>query len=164
MLGESPPLTYPTGAIVIKDASGIVLGEALRDFDGGSVFEIKVGETTHKAILSNVPTSSRVELFGGNNYVYFLEEDCQGLPFLQSQDVIYWRESRDEYYVANPDVAITSILLGSRKITSHVREGILYSFPCDNLPRVAGTFPAVPFVPPQEILNAVYPISLEQLP
>ena len=78
---------------------------------------------------------------------------------------MYWDESSDEYYVANPDVvSATTILFGSRKQASVVHNGILHSSACENSSVVVSALPTVPFVPPQEILNAVYPISLEQLP
>ena len=163
MLGESPPLTYPTGAVVIKDASGTVLGEALADFAGGHYIELKVGETTSTGVLANVTSSSSVELFRPT-VAYFLEEDCQGLPFVQHHHYIIWDDSTDEYYVGNPDVVSTTILFGSQKTSSYVANGILQSFACENGSVVVSALPTVPFVPPQEILNAVYPISLEQLP
>ena len=163
MLGESPPLTYPTGAVVIKDASGTVLGEALADFAGGHYIELKVGETTSTGVLANVTSSSSVELFFPTQYFY-LEEDCQGLPFVQHPTFITWDDSTDEYYVGNPDVVSTTILFGSQKTSSYVANGILQSFACENGSVVVSALPTVPFVPPQEILNAVYPISLEQLP
>ena len=163
MLGESPPLTYPTGAVVIKDASGTVLGEALADFAGGHYIELKVGETTSTGVLANVTSSSSVELFFPIQYFY-LEEDCQGLPFVQHPTFITWDDSTDEYYVGNPDVVSTTILFGSQKTSSYVANGILQSFACENGSVVVSALPTVPFVPPQEILNAVYPISLEQLP
>ena len=162
-LGASPPLTYPTGAVVIKDASGTVLGEALADFEGGHYIELKVGETTSTGVLANVTSSSSVELFFPTQYFY-LEEDCQGLPFVQHPTFITWDDSTDEYYVGNPDVVSTTILFGSQKTSSYVANGILQSFACENGSVVVSALPTVPFVPPQEILNAVYPISLEQLP
>ena len=178
--GEIPFAEVPSGAVVVVDAVGTVLGEISPWFFGGNdYFNLLLAPGKELTIFNDHITQTiQIQLAGDARYVY-LEEDCMGQPFFQRGTFGIFKDYiSGELFVRDPTEHPE---LGTALIKSQV----LYSCPtgydpaidptaldgnpcqpsysCQNLTSVTTLVPTVRYYPSEEFLNAVYPASLTQL-
>ena len=162
-VGEVPDLTYNTGEIVVKDADEIVLGIAV----SGSLSEITfklTDETFPQASFSNQDSSKEVVFSAKNGGdVFYLGEDCSGIPFVENKYSVI--DLPDSFYIPNTDIEEETLLFKSKRRTGFIYNGA-YREPssCESRDFVEKAMPTIPYTPAPEILNAAYPVRLEQLP
>ena len=166
MLGESPPLTYPTGAVVIKDASGTVLGKVI---GAGNSAQILLREDPVLwGMLHNHAATETIKLTSKDyNYLLFMEEGCTGTPF-----VSFLRDSRWPVdagvlglFVKVDGAELENLLFKSRIMNAGIRFDQFNEVgECENGQFVHEAYLATEYIPAPEIRNAVYPYLLHQLP
>ena len=166
MLGESPPLTYPTGAVIIVDALGIVLGKVI---GAGNSAQILLREDPVLwGMLHNHAATETIKLTSNDyNYLLFMEEGCTGTPF-----VSFLRDSRLPVdagvlglFVKVDGAELENLLFKSRIMNAGIRFDQFNEVgECENGQFVHEAYLATEYIPAPEIRNAVYPYLLHQLP
>ncbi len=155
------------------DATGVILGEALGASNGRYQILIEVPGFPAPGgfdyvFISDVSATNTVQLFGLGEF-YFLEENCQGYPFIANHNP-KWNSRTGEYFAFNPFAdgpGFTSgenLLFKSWVRSTNIVNNSLNEFPCLNEEIIAKAWLGIPFNPAPEILNAAYPVSLQQLP
>ena len=166
-LAPGDPIIYPTGDIVAMDANDVVLAKA--DALSSITFALTVTEEGQGLILTNLTDSQELLLTGSatyNTWVYFRDPDCGGSPFV-SRTRANLIEVGGTFYAWTPDTAAQALLMKSRKEGGMVFRDTGEYYPngeCENGTYTVGAVPAAVFTPAPEILNAAYPVRLEQLP
>ena len=166
-LNPSDPIIYPAGDIVAMDANDVVLAKATAR--SSITFILTVTSEGQVLALANVVDSQEVLLSGGtsiNTYIYYRDIGCVGSPFVDrgSGNLI---EVGGVFYAWAPDTSLQTLLMKSRIEGGAVGSVTGSYFPsgeCEDGTYTARAVPAAVFTPPPEILNAAYPVRLEQLP
>jgi hypothetical protein len=174
MVSETPVIQYNTGDIVLMDNNGVVLAKASRTYSDHEMFDISVyGNGSPKYVVSNNQNLQAVEIGAstsfsgsGNQYLYFLEEDCSGSPFLKSNrsDIA---ELNTTLFALPLDPEFNRVLFKARVLSAYFNDESGVKTPsgqCEASSYTENSAPAVTFTPPDEVVNAVYPARLEQLP
>ena len=177
-VGIVDPDTYNEGDIVVRDSNGVVLAKALEaKFEGVFLIELPVQGDPREAVLFNNPETQAVELISWNgatllnaSTALFLTEDCSGTAWIapSRQDITlgFVAAGMNLYYVVVSGAEKESLLFSSRIRGAH------YSYvgefreasSCEIGDYIYDAFLAVTYTPAPEILNAAYPVRLEQLP
>ena len=159
--GDSPAVSWPTGEIVYVDADGVTLAAAKNDAAGRPYALLN----QYYVSLYNDGVSNSVVVTGYNNglRVWYLSDDCTGQAFgLDAYAVSI------EGQLSVPDLAAdaTTLLTKSYKQSGYGMGNTLAdSGSCIVISAQAGQLrPLVEYTPAPEILNAAYPVRLEQLP
>ena len=155
--GESPSITIPSGEIVWMDANDVVLGLSFGQFIGLDVGiqGARIGNDHQSPVLT-----------GNQRYpLYYLEQDCSGPAFITR--VSYLHDIDNRYLVRAPDSPVNGKVLFKGIRGTGYSNGNGYRSPtaCSSGDFViSGSVITVEYVPASEILNATYPIRIEQLP
>ena len=160
--GQSPPVDmsqFPTGEIVIIDANGVKLARLY--FTSGNDFYAYLnpaGEASFFAVLTNETQGQTVKISGGNTLAKFNTTDCTGQAFTTTVDnwllngpllnQFFAMSSQTEKY----SQILRSEFDGKDDICRPITEA------------TSNARTVFPYIPASEILNAVYPLDLEQLP
>lgn len=147
VIGVVNSVSYPSGDIVYRDANNVVLG---RVSDKERSFDTDTGQ----AIRVNHQNTA-LELFEVEKL--YMSLDCSGVPSVASQWKFYVLKdsSNNSYYVANTEIMGTNVLSKSKMVM-----GL-----CSNTDTfVAQIHPLQSYTLAPEILNAVFPLNLHQLP
>lgn len=160
-VGTTPELTLSTGEIVAVDATDTVLGKVLfvpPNTEGTYEIELFPSGDSRRAVLFNEPTLEAVNLTSSSSadFVYFLEEECNGDAFQRSVSAAV-ELPNGKLYVVPQEGGISTELLFSSVLR-------LSSGACTNGEYVHTASLLVEFSPPSEIRRAVYPARLMQLP
>ena len=161
IVGESPVQSWPTGTIVFEDNNGVLLAEASQ-IGNLLVFDLD----NVKGTFVNLP-AERVVVTGwrSGERIYFSSEDCSGQAFGTTANMIYDRDGELAVPLPNADkqeILSNSYLKsgsGNFKTDSFTTSG-----PCNSEQSVVSAYPLVEYTPPNEFLNAAYPVALAQLP
>ena len=153
--------TFNTGAIVITDALDAQLGEFGGYGTNDRLITILQKDPVIKVEMVNDPSTSTVVLrgAGAGDTVFFEESDCQGAAFTS--------ENSGDFLVS-PNLAPTQsfYLATQSQFSNKVVNSSKSTFDrCRNSNEVLrNAYLVVPYTPAPEILNAAYPVRLEQLP
>jgi len=166
IVGSSPPASWPTGEIVWVDAKGVVLA-GIRD-SGSNTYAL-IDDKYLAQFFNDVGSNKVIFTAFVPKDMYYHTADCTGQPFtndtgLLSTPAIHDVDGkflvRDEFFAANPLV-----------YNSIRRSGSAFSgfyTPASSCTTQNGaldsSLPLVEYTPAPEILNAAYPVRLEQLP
>ena len=182
---------FYAGTIVAKDANGTLLGRVTfqesTDNDQFQNFTLRIDEgatTSTGEVLTDgreIFVTNRYEWGGGNfeygsvyggvnRDIYFESQDCSGTPF-------YWDTQADEWMthqiqgIKNFNAegyeslffASTGTQLSGNKLVGSV---LINSSQCEAKPNTVIFYPTIlaPYTLPEELMNAVFPVYLEQLP
>ena len=159
--GQSPVVSWPTGAIVFQDANGLVLGDAVPT--GGQTTIYLDG--FQGAFFNNAETELLV-LTGRGSNVYFLSPDCSGQGFVSRLDDDF-HEISGKLFVRDMTFSPTETLFESARSSGSALFASMRYFTtgsCRVGQTVVNALPAITYTPAPEILNAAYPVRLEQLP
>ena len=161
IVGELPPLDYNTGSIVLKDNANVVLGEVLTG-NRENCFDLILNESEQRfATVCNVSSSETVRFTGQSYNAYFIEPDCSGVPFTSSPGVVL--ELTGQYWIV-PVSAPNSEEILFRSYRSAAHEYASDTGACVAMNIIKAARPIATYTPAPEILNAAYPVRLEQLP
>ena len=164
-VGVVPPLIAPS-AFVVMDANDVILGEST---DLGPAFGVDLDDQ-HKAFIYNDAANKIVELYAlkhTGGYVFFESDDCSGQVLTLDQNQRYLRYLSDWGYGLDASVSAVTILTRSfiflegfsTSQMSNTEQG-----PCEEGEAIRSVVPLVTYTPASEILNAAYPVRLEQIP
>ena len=161
IVGELPKVEYNAGQIVLIDADEVVLGSVVSNSDKCYVIRLRDFDVSRTARLCNNTAEESVRLSGGHYSAFFLEIDCKGMPFFDREGWIL--ELADGFWIVPwPLPQSDTLLLKSRRLGAtsfSVSPG-----ECVNEEIVKLVRPMVTYTPAPELLNAAYPVRLEQLP
>ena len=164
LVGEAPPTEYNTGQIVAYDANDVVLGEVRQSSSKGPLLYLDrdpddVNNYRDGMLWLNDEAQTIVLTGTSNTGVWFLDDACQGSPFSQYKTQII--RYGDSYFVADFDQAAEQLLFKSyRRPAFEDYE----AQDCISGDYVNTGYLTRPYTPAPEILNAAYPVRLEQLP
>jgi len=178
-LGEVPNTDLLTGDIVVLDANDVVLGGAKSS--NGWRYEIDINPNSNGDLVEKVSAffvnreSDSTVFFGNANspkFMYYTSSDCSGVPFLTEARYIFFDGDRQTYFTRSFETPFfeseikTETLFSSRKKTVSSASDTSISTPsCEPGEYVVRDFHVgVEYTPAPEILNAAYPVRLEQLP
>jgi hypothetical protein len=163
LIGNSPTQTWPTGSIVLVDANDVILTQAKMtgltttfSFDGfiGSFHNDPQNRSSY-------PTG-----WGGGTKAYFLTSDCSGQAFVVNGQTSLVELDR-ELYVIDNSFSASEILFASERRSGHANftnQSYTSTSPCTSGQSVIVAKPLVKYSPAQQIIDAAYPVRLEQLP
>ena len=153
--GEIDPDSYNTGDIVVKDANDIVLAPVSRSI-GVDWHEVNLGpnKSSPIAYVKNDNVRQLVELSGLGSTLYFLESDCAGVATYTSGSHLV--KVNGAYFAQ----AVEGGFAGLFATKSSISNGGT----CVNGERARYVTTFTSYTPAPEILNAAYPVRLEQLP
>ena len=158
--GQSPPVDigeFPTGEVVIIDAGNVVLARLyFKSGDNYYSYLNQPDETFFVIVLTNDHVTSSVKI-SSELTVYFNELDCTGESF---------SVSIDNYVIEGPNSTYYAQSSQTQKYSQILKSSYDYSSgTCVNQELATANARTVfPYYPAGEILNAAYPISLDQLP
>ncbi len=177
--GSVPLVDYSNGDISVVDASDTVLALAAPEiFDNANGYAIylTINNKNITAVIYNNQKSARVELVSYNwgydyqaSTAFFKSEDCSGPVFIypsRNSPQYGLVNTGTRFYVAGENAESESLLFNSRIISAHIDYNGLYRVAtgCQTGEFVFPAYLASEYTPPTEIINAVYPVSLKQLP
>jgi len=157
--GDASLYSYDSGDLVVIDNSDVTLARVLAIRDGGYMVELLVHDSSSKpvAIIKNNDLTQETEFYPVSGVTaYFLEMDCQGPAFSNNSSVVY--KHGDNFSIGGGQQAQT-LLAKSRFAWQTGGIG-----GCSNQDYIGTLSPNSPYSPAPEILNAAYPVRLEQLP
>jgi len=178
-VGEVPLAEYASGDIVIVDANGITLAQSVNDLaDNPLAFfaNLPLGYLDLTVVLYNNEDSGYVELLSYNwgyvaqaSTVLFKTADCSGPAWLApSRGTVPYglANTGSMFYVIGEGASLENLLFESRIISAHLNYNGRYrnAEPCEAGQFVTDAYLAAEYTPAPEILNAAYPVRLEQLP
>jgi len=159
IVGDSPVQSWPTGSIVFVDDNDIVLAEAIESMNN-TIFYMG----GFRGTFVNRDESVLVTGWGGGGDLYYLTDDCTGQEFGTYPSLLY--DTPDGLAVADISTNEDQILSNSQRKSGHGRFPDSYSpiGTCTTVQSVVNARPLIDYTPSEEIINAVYPVRLNQLP
>ena len=161
------PDTYDAGPIVVLDANGVLLGEGNKS--NVEEWTVKTDTGNKLLLIEDLNGTSVTPVSGGplnNRTIFFTGLDCTGLGAIgQASDDITVNE--EGYFIVDTaSGALGSLLYRSAVSPIYKRsDGVIQGGPCGNGQFVAaGWYAVIEYFPADGILNAVAPLSLDQLP
>ena len=153
--GEVYPDSYNTGDIIVKDANDVTLAPVRRSL-GSGIHEVDIGPNGSSPIAYIVNDNSQrlVELRGLGSNLFFLESDCKGVATYSYGSHLV--RVNGAYFAR----AVAGGFSGRFATKSSRKDGGT----CVNADLVRNVTTFAPYTPAPEILNAAYPVTLEQLP
>lgn len=87
-IGEVPDISYNTGDIVVKDASDTVLAKTPNGRQSADMSIVITDSEFPTAALTNVDLTQEV-VFSSSCFpeVFFLSDDCSGIPFVERESI-----------------------------------------------------------------------------
>ena len=169
VIGEAPLDTLPSGEVVWVDATGTVLAKVYRrgmsnyvNFGLNHLGQEVVGR------LINLDESQEVVVsaFSSAGRIYFIDSDCGGTPYGWNTSSTHSLLDLDgRLYTPSAKLTDGTLMRGSRKSGAYNNSGeYTPTSECTEVEKVVPTYSLSEFTPAQEVLNAVYPVRLEQLP
>jgi hypothetical protein len=160
--GQSPPVDvaqFPTGEIVVVDANSEVLARLY--FKAGDddfyVYLNPVGETFFAALLTNDSQNQKVKISGGDYRAKFNTPDCTGQAFITTVSNWLLNGPSGQFFAMSNQTEKYSQILKSEFDGN--------TDTCLTIDQTTSSARTVfPYIPASEILEAVYPLGLEQLP
>jgi hypothetical protein len=161
-VGEAPDITaYPSGDFVVMDANNVVLAKS-RDLNGPG-FDVRDLWFT----IVNNHDSATVDIWPlatTGTVVLFSSEDCMGEPLVPYYDHLL--------YLENVGFGIAGPRVGEQLIKSKITPkrwggdsvGVIEQSECEAVNGIQNVSVWINYTPAPEILNAAYPVRLEQLP
>jgi len=160
-IGSIPIIEYSNGDIVWLDANDEILGPS--DYSGGTFNIVKL--SIDPVIIGNFfndESSLRTYLVSANSATraYFKSSDCTGDPFgIRTQDIVTLNSN---YWIIPSNPNFETLLFNSRRQSGSV--GSPMGGGCSTGQFVSDATLLQPYTPAPEIVNAAYPVRLEQLP
>jgi len=167
-VGEVEPTSIPTGAIVVADGDGVILGSLLPGNGFGALNRVQDSDGRDFYLFQNDELQD-VVAFGFRAYVYYPTSDCSGQGFTSSKFSIFG--TNEEQWVATGEAQTfiarsTEVLPGFNRLDNQIDPIVYYTAqPCTAVEQPTyNHYPIVPYTFAPEVVNATYPLQLQQLP
>ena len=158
--GEVPDITINSGEIVVMDANDVAIAKpyANQYYSGSYTVNFFPDESRRLGTISNDDEAQTVTVscYDCGSLVYYKEENCSGIPFTGNSHLIH-RLPDGKLYVVPQEGGVRGQFLFESRLQPEVEQ-------CLNGEWLATAEILVEFIPAPEILNAAYPVRLEQLP
>jgi len=175
VIGTTPISTLPTGSFVALDANDVIVAElnvaALSPSGSldGPVFRVLLSPLNLDSLLVNIDTDESVLLTGTTNqYVFYPTDDCSGIPYGKSHTVGWVRDlGSDGFFTLMNGTSLQLFQARSRRNTGYFESSQSTYYPpapCDLASIAVSAGPLTLFDPASEVLEAAYPVRIEQLP
>ena len=182
VVDSAEPVTYNTGDIVIKDGNGTTLGKVVAQLNEGTEFhsyyiELEVNGFVLQPLLYGQSTTETVRLIpegGGGTWttVYYLADDCSGAAWIQPRrnevKNLFANLGDGVFYVPDTNATSEELLFKSGRRSEYMhyssQVGWEEAAACSQGDFIANAYRATTYTPAPELTDAVYPLSLEQLP
>jgi len=171
LIGEVASDTLPTGAVVWADGNGTVLAEV---FTSGIFNHANLGlNPTGWPIVGdffNIDATGSVVLSAQpGTLVYYVDSDCSGPPYGWRPNYPYSLIEIDgRFLTPSANVSNEGVLMRGRRYGAYLddrSQQFIATGDCAEVETLLGSVYALSeYTPPPEILNAAYPVRLEQLP
>ena len=159
--GEVPDVTINSGEIVVVDANGVVIGRpySTQYFQGSYLVNFFPSGRTRLGVIYNDDEAQSVNVgcYSCSTYIYYEENDCSGIPFVGENTSYVSRLPDGKLYVAPQQGGVSGQFLFGSRLSPPSGECLSGEW------ATTGNL-LVEFIPAPEILNAAYPVRLEQLP
>ena len=159
--GEVPDITINSGKIVVMDANDVVIARpyGTQYFQGSYVVNFFPNGGTRLGVIYNNDEAQTVTVgcYSCSTYVYYRSENCTGIPFQGEPRGYVSRLPDGKLYVAPQEGGVSGVFLFGSRLNPNLDE-------CLSGEWSATAAMMVEFIPAPEILNAAYPVRLEQLP
>lgn len=165
--GEVNREVYATGDVVLQDALGTVLGKVVQVSAGfgAATIEVSVGTNNYFLDLYNDEDNLAVQGTGPAAFeVRYLTEDCSGLAFFSGGGYVIKLDGK--YYIAANDPE-TLLFKSYREIEHYAKfsdAGLVPQTNCIAQTNVSNWARLDEISLPSEIVNAQYPLVVNQLP
>ena len=160
LIGEIPDISeLPTGDVVVKDANDVLLGVWVKYASGG--WETRLDDGLAIVIANDEATASVNIIASRNKELIYSERDCQGVRLSFVNGGTFLENPLGGYLLRSTGYGSVFMYESYHRYTDD-------GWVCENFdptPAPAGFwYLTVDVTLPAEILNAAYPIRLEQLP
>ena len=163
--GELPPIDFNTGPIVCIDAEDIVLGRVSSFNDVSCVIVISNNYYDRLRLVNDEATATVRYGRDRLGYIRYTEKDCQGAVFASTDGGPIWQMG-DDLFTTDGD-SFTLLQKSIRTSAYYSSSGqFIAEGSCvdDNEAVVQRSKQLVSYTPAQEIVNATYPVRVEQIP
>ena len=146
------------------DANDVVLSRVSSTGGGTTIFFVTADEVEIRAMIVNSASDQQIIVTSsGSTYLHYHSSDCSGQAFAIN-DILH--EIEGTLYVPVKSVPRQDMLAESRRKSGIVRYPDYYvgSLECEAKTEVKTAWLMVEYTPAPEILNAAYPVRIEQLP
>lgn len=170
-IGNVPPIEIPSGDFALVDANGEILARS-RDAEGprylGFLGVNSVGTEILAVTFVNDEATGTVLLYPAQKkWVYYLSDDCTGDPLVTAEERLLYLDGFG-WGVPAEATATSEVLIGSRIYTGNWYEYLDEPNPQESCNSIQAVIPGitalVSYYLPEAVLNAAYPVRLEQLP
>ena len=168
VIGEAPLDTLPSGEVVWVDATGTVLAKVFRSGISNYV-NFGLNQLVREVVghLINLDESQEVVVsaFSSGGQFYYI--DSGGTPYGWNTSFTHNLLDLDgRLYTLSAKLTDGTLMRGLRKSGAWNKSTGVYTptSECTEVEQVVPTYSLSEFTPAQEVLNAVYPVRLEQLP
>jgi hypothetical protein len=164
LLGEVNLNQIPSGDIVLIDANDVVLSRVSSTVGGTTNFFVTADGVEIIAMIVNSASDQQIIVTSyGSTYLYYHSSDCSGQAFANN-DILH--EIEGTLYVPVTSVPRQDVLAESRRKSGYGSYPDYYvgSLECEAKTEVKTARLMVEYTPAPEILNAAYPVRIEQLP
>ena len=160
LIGEIPDISeLPSGDVVVKDANDVLLGIWVKYASGGLETRLDGGLAI---VLANDEATESVKIIASRNKeLIYSERDCQGVRLSFVNGGTFLENPLGGYLLRSTGYGSVFMYESYHRYTND--QWVCENF--DPTPAPAGFwYLTVDVTLPEEILNATYPIRLEQLP
>ena len=172
LVGEVDPNSVNTGDIVAIDAMDVVLGEVLGTRDSAGTIEMAALPERNVPRIHIANIDARQSVFVGkwsDNFgkVYFSDENCQGQVILDSSFYVLCRPDTGACFAPDTDLYYVTLFAKSWIQSTHTFNGAVYNEDeeCSDAENVvSNAYLGATYTIAPELLNAAYPVRIEQLP
>lgn len=163
--GELPPIDFNTGPIVAIDGNDTVLGE-VGSFNASSIL-ISISSNPYERLRLVNDEVTKSVLYGRSltGRIFYTEEGCQGAALVMDSESPPWQIGDD--FFTDSGTSYTILKRSMRWSAYYSSDGQFEAeSECLNNGEsvVSRVRQAVTYTPADEIVNAVYPVRVEQLP
>ena len=165
--GTVPDLTtIPNGDFVIKDTNDVILGEYWNNSLVPNWFRINLRQDKALiGVIGNDPATQTITLTATGAYsIYFVTDDCTGNAFLAEPFRLHDFGDDGLAIASLGNSSGTTIFYSSKASAYWDGSQVAPVSECRPESAISDMNVAVPYTAAPEILNAAYPVRVEQLP
>ena len=169
--GSVPDISsIPVSQIYVVDANDVAIGALYRVDIPETRYEVRVDWSTEDSAASGhfyfyIDNRDEAIHFFRSEFFY-ASEDCTGQPVVSpgdSHNLIYSPDDK-QFYVVASDYADNFLAKSSKPLPTSLAAQADYVGACNPTEQILRIRLPIPYTPAPEILNAAYPVRLEQLP
>ena len=175
VIGQVPVSQLPTGSFVVIDANDEVIAQ-LNTFGpdasgtlNGPIFRVSLLPSISDSYLININNDQSVLLTSPTNQpVFYPTADCSGIPYSKGHTVGWLRDLGSEgFYTLTSASPLYTFQAKSKRLTGSFEVSTFTYYPsepCESINIAVNAGPLSVFEPATKVIQAAYPLRVEQLP